>query len=156
ERAPAALTHDHRSVAFRTGFANFNRWQRLFWRGGHERLGLFLEIFRHRLGAAAFGVGAATKKWSARAPLDGHRVAAFFAVNPGLNGLDRVALGIHVFGVFALGIAGAGEERATAALADHHLAAALLAFVLRRHGGEDGFAGLVEIHRRLAIRVPAA
>src|SRR5216684_115854 len=60
-----------------------------------------------------------------------------------------VAIVIHVLGIFALGIAGAGKEWAAAALADDHRTAALCALVLGRLGSEDGLALGVEIHRRL-------
>src|SRR5262249_18260030 len=66
---------------------------------------------------------------------------------------DRVALGVHVLGVFALGVAAAGQERAAPPFADHHRRAALLALVLGRPGSRHRLALGVEVHRHPALRV---
>src|SRR5262249_30745592 len=93
---------------------------------------------------------------TARAFLHRHWRAALLALDAGVDRLDRIALRVHVLGVLALRVAGAGQERAAFSLAQHHLLAALLADVLRRPGAQHRVAFRVEIHGRGAFRVAAA
>src|SRR5262249_26354425 len=68
----------------------------------------------------------------------------------------RVALRVHVLGILALGVAGAGQERSAPPLADHHRLAALLALVLRGHRRHYRLAVRADVHGRLAVRRAAA
>src|SRR5205085_12444794 len=88
--APAVrLAQDHRPAALRTGLAHLDLGQFLLRPGRHERLGLLLELLRHRLGAAALRVGAAAQKRAARPAADEHRRAALLALDARVQRLHR-------------------------------------------------------------------
>src|SRR5207249_6124933 len=88
--------------------------------------------------------------------LDDHLGVALLALDAGRHRPDRVAVGVHVQGVAALRVAGAGQERPAAAFTDDHRAVALLALVLRRPRRDDRLALGVEVHGRLAFGVAGA
>src|SRR5262249_42121606 len=127
EWAASAGPDHHRASAFGARLADLDCRQRLLWGGRHHRLGFFLEVFRYWFAAAAFREGAATQERTPPTFANHHRRTAFFTGDAGVDGLDRIALGVHVFGVLALGIAGASQEWTAFAFANDHLPTAFLA-----------------------------
>src|SRR5207247_1364969 len=97
EEAATAGAELHRRAAVGAGFAHVHLRNRFLRR---RRRQLVLELFLHFrsqwLGAAALGIGAASLERPARARLDHQGAAAFLAHLAGRNGLDGIALGVHV------------------------------------------------------------
>src|SRR5262249_7241629 len=78
------------------------------------------------------------------------------AVDAGVDRLHRLALGVEVHRLLALGEGAAREERAALALAAHHRRAALGALVLRRLDDRHRLAVGADVHDRLALRAAGA
>src|SRR5262249_37453701 len=85
-----------------------------------------------------------------------HGASAFLTGDAGFNRLDGVALGVDVFGVAALRVAGTRQERTARPFAEHHGFAALVTDMLSRPARQDRLALGVEVHGRAALGGAAA
>src|SRR6516162_9570703 len=87
EEATRATPQRHGRIALRTGLVHLDFRHFLLRQRRHQLLEFFLQLFGHRLGAAALGIGGAAQERAAWPALHRHRAAAFLALDTGLDRL---------------------------------------------------------------------